>query len=57
MKTRTVLYADDGKVLTDGENFGKQIFLAEGVSEDVFHEITDEEYEKILAESEKKSEV
>lgn len=48
MTTRKVIYADEGKVLTDGEIYGKQIFLAEGVSEDSFHEITDEEYQAIL---------
>ena len=45
-----VLYADDGKVLTNGEIYGKQIYLAEGLSEDGFYEITDAEYENILAE-------
>ena len=50
MKTRMVLYADDGKVLTNGEIYGKQIYLAEGLSEDGFYEITDAEYENILAE-------
>lgn len=49
MKTRTVIYADEGKVLTDGEIYGLQIFLAEGQSADNFHEITREEYENILA--------
>ena len=29
MKTRTIIYADEGKILTDGEIYGKQIFLAE----------------------------
>lgn len=47
MKTRTVIYADEGKVLTDGEIYGVQIFLAEGQSADNFHEITEEEYEEI----------
>ena len=48
MKTRKVIYADEGKVLTNGDIYGKQIFLAEGVSEDSFREISDEEYETIL---------
>lgn len=53
MKTRKVLYADEGMVLTNGETYGKVIFLADGVSEGDFHEITDTEYERILAEQEK----
>ena len=48
MKTRTVIYAEDGHVLTNGEIYGKQIFLADGVNESDFHEITDEEYHRIL---------
>lgn len=47
MKTRTVIYADEGKVLTNGEIYGTQIFLAEGQSADDFHEITQKEYEEI----------
>ncbi len=49
MKSRTVIYADEGKVLTNGEIYGKEIFLADGMSEYQFHEITDKEYEEILA--------
>ena len=45
MKTRKIIYADDGKILTNGEIYGKQIFLADGVSEDDFYEISEEEYE------------
>lgn len=52
MKTRTVIYADEGKVLTDGEIYGTQIFLAEGQSAEDFHEITQEEYEEITKEEE-----
>lgn len=49
MKTRTVLYADEGKVLTNGETYGKVIYLADGASPDAFYEITDEEYGLIEA--------
>ena len=49
MKTRKILYADEGKILTNGEIYGKQIFLAEGVSGDDFYEISEEENEKIIA--------
>ena len=56
MKTRTVIYAEDGKILTNGEIYGKQIFLAEGVSENDFHEITDEEYQNIMNEKQKRTE-
>ncbi|MBR2335811.1 MAG: hypothetical protein IKA62_06280 [Clostridia bacterium] len=53
MKTRKILYADEGKILTNGEIYGKQIFLAEGVSEYDFYEITESEYERMLADGEK----
>ncbi len=49
MKIRNVLYADEGKVLTNGEIYGKQIYLAEGVDPATFYEITDEEYAQINA--------
>ena len=52
MKTRTVIYADEGKVLTNGEIYGTQIFLAEGQSADEFYEISQEEYEEISKEEE-----
>lgn len=57
MKTRTVLYAEDGKVLTNGGIYGKQIFLADGVSESDFYEITEEEYQTILEEERKRTEM
>lgn len=48
MKTRTLLIADEGKVLTDGESYAKTTLLAEGRNPDEFTEITDAEYEVIL---------
>lgn len=48
MKTRTILYADEGKILTNGEVYGRQIYLADGVLEEDFHEITEEEYKEVL---------
>lgn len=48
MKTRIVLYADEGKVLTNGETYGTQIFLADDEDGTNFYEITREEYEKII---------
>lgn len=49
MKIRKIIYADEGKILTDGEIYGRQIFLADGVTEEAFHEITEEEYERLTA--------
>lgn len=52
MKQRITLYAEDGMILTDGEHFGTVIHLAVGADAKNYHEITREEYEKILAEQE-----
>ena len=52
IETRTVLKADEGKILTDGEIYGRTIMLAEGRSADEFHEITEAEYNRIMAEVE-----
>ena len=52
MKTRIVIYAEEGKVLTNGEVYGTTIFLAEGETTATYYEITTEEYEKIKSEAE-----
>ncbi len=49
MKQRITLYADEGKLLTDGTNYGKIIHLAEGADASPWHEITEAEYNAIMA--------
>ena len=46
---RTPIKASDGHILTNGEVYGTEIFLADGVSADDFYEITLAEYEEIIA--------
>jgi hypothetical protein len=52
MKQRIVITADEGKILTNGTIYGKVIYLSEGESADNYHEITEEEYNAMLAEKE-----
>ena len=49
MKTMITLFADEGKVLTNGEIYGSTISLAEGQASNDFYEITKEEYKTITA--------
>lgn len=44
MKSRTVLYADEGMVLTNGKDYGRVIYLAEGADASAYREISEEEY-------------
>jgi hypothetical protein len=50
---RTSIKATEGMILTDGETYGTEIFLAEGTKAEDFHEITLEEYNRILEEAER----
>lgn len=49
MKVRTVLYADEGTVLTNGTDYGTVIWLADGVSPDTYYAIPKAEYEAVMA--------
>lgn len=46
------LTAAEGMTLTNGEAYGKEIYLGVNDSPDNWHEISDEEYEKIVAKQE-----
>lgn len=50
------IIARDGYIFTDGETYGTQIRLAEGVNETDYHEITEAEYEEIMRAKELESE-
>lgn len=50
---RRILFANEGKVLTNGEIYGKVIYLAESVDESNFYEITEQEYDQIMLEEDR----
>lgn len=50
----TKLTASDGHVLTNGEAYGKEIYLGKTDAPENWHEITDAEYAEIVAELEAK---
>lgn len=52
MENLRKIMANVGMVLTNGEAFGKEIYLGVNDNENNWREITDAEYEKILAEQE-----
>ena len=59
MKQETIelrkLTADKGKVLTNGEAYGTEIYLGVGDSPENWHEITTAEYKAVIAEAEAKA--
>ena len=48
--TRIKLIAEDGMVLTNGNTFGKEVYLGSGDSPDNWREITDEEAKELQEE-------
>ena len=52
MKQTTIelrkIVADDGFVLTNGEAYGKEVYLGKNDSADNWHEITEAEYNEIM---------
>ena len=51
MTIREVITADEGKVLTNGEIYGRTIFLGSDDRVSNYREITQAEYEEILSET------
>ena len=49
MRTMITLFADEGKILTNGTDYGTTISLAVGVDASEYYEISIEEYEQLLA--------
>jgi hypothetical protein len=46
------IIATEGMILTDGENYGKIIFLSDDADVSLWYEITEEKYNKIQKELE-----
>lgn len=46
---REVLNANEGMILTNGEIYGKTIYLSEQADKNTFYEITEEEYTNIIS--------
>ena len=52
---RRTLIAKDGFVYTNGTEYGKVIYPADGVDEAEYYQITEAEYEKIKRQMEEKN--
>ncbi len=52
IEKQTVLKAEDGKVLTNGADFGKVVYIGKNDSIDNWHEITDEEAQELQKQEE-----
>lgn len=50
--TRIKLTASEGHMLTDGENYGRIVYLASGDEGEKWYEITEKEYNKIIKKKE-----
>ena len=50
--TRIKLTASEGHILTDGEGFGRIVYLAQGDEDEKWYEITEAEYKAKMAELE-----
>lgn len=46
--TVKLICADEGKIVTNGKDYGLRISTGINVSDDNFHEITEEEYNHIM---------
>ena len=46
--TRVKLTASEGMMLTDGEHYGKEVFLAEDADSSKWYEITQEEHDELM---------
>lgn len=44
---REKITATEGHVLTDGNTYGSEIYLADGISAEYFYEITIDEYQSL----------
>ena len=55
MQKRIILTASEGHILTDGENYGRIVYLASGDEGEKWYEITEAEYNKKMLEEEARS--